>query len=1182
MGTKRKKGFKEGRENLVEVKKSKIRDESVRNLRLSLLNVNGYDEVSQSETKEYMKTRRPDVLALVETKLREEQLDDVNLEVEGYSRFEVRRSDLAGDTGGGGIMIYARHQEGLQFKEYRTASLSKEKRYVETERKWLVVKTEQYETAVCAVYLSHQSNDDKYGVHNEGILEVLRKEIGVMRTKGMRCILMGDMNAWVGCAEGVGIPGYRPELNKNGERMISFLEDTNMMHLNGAKRKMGGHEVSLCRGMYTRHDSRSATAIDSICVSREHQRSIKYLKIDEDVLWGGNSDHVFLESNFEDKFVRSDRVSEKKTGKPRWNFDENSDWGDFKRLLDEELMGVEDVREGDVDALGEKLVECLVKSLEGAFGDEVRTKRRSKKFPPDVLLEMVKKKDAKSKWRASRSDLSRNPDDEELRRTTEVLLRRLEEQGECLNDKLVGFWAGSRRTLIKELSERSVATTKKFWSFFRSASKAPADFTVVEDPETGEYMDDPKEVMETIQNFLVKLFEGSLEVPERVALVEDLGPDLDEDGDEVEGLSEESELVLEAKFQEEEVERAIRQLQNGKAEGVDRVPPEALKNSTPKFLKSLTDLFNLVKETGKAPECWKTGRVVLLLKCRPCEELGNYRPLTIIVAVSGLFSRVLNQQLTGVVEKEGFLGEVQQGFRKTRAGSDNLFVLNTILWKSSAQRKKVHLAFVDLKKAYDTVSRQKLWATLRRLGIKKSFLACLQALYSEDRFITEVNGEWTIPIYLGRGLRQGCSLSPILFALYVAEWGEELVNCAEGIKLGNIVVSVLFFADDIILVSSTAEGLHRMLRISEKHSKRLRMNISEKKSQVLSPSSDTWELHDEDGEVATCLEKVATYKYLGIDVFSTMAKTSGFKQSKAIKIARKYQAVILNFSRRGPDIIEMAVVAWRNIAIPSILFGTESILFSDTAIQEVQRVQNQLFKKVLGLSVNTHNSASEVLLSIPCFEELLLNTQLKFYIRVLGMNERRFAYQALHDHMFGGWSSPYYAYITAARMKLGVVRLPGSPKEVQEVTRSFFLDELNERVAAASSLGAIGRITSLSRARHCREGEGWAWISKIRMGATGLRARKGEVWKQLCFSCNKALTEEHVVTACTAVVNVRRRTGVSSFFAMARMRGLSVSEAFSRFVGGLDSMGRQISLQDYEERGKALGAIIMERKKLLV
>ena len=73
-------------------------------------------------------------------------------------------------------------------------------------------------------------------------------------------------------------------------------------------------------------------------------------------------------------------------------------------------------------------------------------------------------------------------------------------------------------------------------------------------------------------------------------------------------------MDFEASFKDVEVEEVIRKLQNGKAEGVDRVPPEALNKSTPKFVKHLTRLFNDVKDKKVVPNCWKTGRVVLLLQ----------------------------------------------------------------------------------------------------------------------------------------------------------------------------------------------------------------------------------------------------------------------------------------------------------------------------------------------------------------------------------------------------------------------------------------------------------------------------------------------------------------------------------------------------------------------------------------
>jgi hypothetical protein len=238
---------------------------------------------------------------------------------------------------------------------------------------------------------------------------------------------------------------------------------------------------------------------------------------------------------------------------------------------------------------------------------------------------------------------------------------------------------------------------------------------------------------------------------------------------------------------------------------VDRVPAEAIKHAPAELVEELLELFNCVKAGGRAPRCWMTGRVVLLHKAGPEEEMGNYRPLTIGVAMAGLNGKIFNGRLTLEAEEAGLLGEEQAGFRKGRAGSDNLFVLNTILWKSAAKRSKIHLAFIDLQKAYDTVDREELWKKLRAMGIGGSFLRAVQALYDADCFVTEVNGEKTRPIFLGRGLKQGCSLSPIFFALYVAGWGREVAASGEGVVIGNLNISVLFFADDILLVSRTAQ-----------------------------------------------------------------------------------------------------------------------------------------------------------------------------------------------------------------------------------------------------------------------------------------------------------------------------------------------------------------------------------------
>ena len=341
----------------------------------------------------------------------------------------------------------------------------------------------------------------------------------------------------------------------------------------------------------------------------------------------------------------------------------------------------------------------------------------------------------------------------------------------------------------------------------------------------------------------------------------------------------------------------IKKLKNCKAMGTDEIPNEAIKNGTDILVQKLTQLFNMIQKTGKCPEVFKTGRIVLVPKPGDSADMTNYRPLTVISSVSGLLSKVLNERLTREVERRNLLGEIQQGFRKGRSGEDNTFVLNNILMMCSAKKWKPNLAFVDIKKAYDSLSRQILWQRLAKLELGKMFIGSLQVIYQEDRFIISVNGEETSKVFLGRGLRQGCSLSPMLFALYITEWGEELERSEDGYKVGNLIVSALLFTDDLLLCARTPTGLGRLLNISERHAHALELVISEKKSMVLSPYFDSWDLHSKEGDVITSLEKIISYKYLGVETYNTMFKTGNVKQQKCILAARRYRGACRYLSR---------------------------------------------------------------------------------------------------------------------------------------------------------------------------------------------------------------------------------------------------------------------------------------------
>ena len=104
------------------------------------------------------------------------------------------------------------------------------------------------------------------------------------------------------------------------------------------------------------------------------------------------------------------------------------------------------------------------------------------------------------------------------------------------------------------------------------------------------------------------------------------------------------------------------------------------------------------------------------------------------------------------------------------------------------------------------------------------------------------------------------------------------------------------------------------------------------KSMVVSPSPNTWDIVDEKEEVYDCFEKVCCYKYLGIETHGSMSKTSTAKQIKIVKAARRYRGACRYLSRRGPDVVDVSVCSWRNVAIPALLFGVETVVFTKETI----------------------------------------------------------------------------------------------------------------------------------------------------------------------------------------------------------------------------------------------------------
>ena len=122
------------------------------------------------------------------------------------------------------------------------------------------------------------------------------------------------------------------------------------------------------------------------------------------------------------------------------------------------------------------------------------------------------------------------------------------------------------------------------------------------------------------------------------------------------------------------------------------------------------------------------------------------------------------------------------------------------------------LAFMDWSKAYDTIWREELWETLREKGLGVRSVGILQELYRNTKRRIRLPDGYTDWLLNDVGVRQGCSMSPVLFALYISDFNKYLENTEGGTDIHDAKVKALIYADDIVLIAENDPNMKRMLQ----------------------------------------------------------------------------------------------------------------------------------------------------------------------------------------------------------------------------------------------------------------------------------------------------------------------------------------------------------------------------------
>lgn len=268
-----------------------------------------------------------------------------------------------------------------------------------------------------------------------------------------------------------------------------------------------------------------------------------------------------------------------------------------------------------------------------------------------------------------------------------------------------------------------------------------------------------------------------------------------------------------------EVKAALKKLKR-KATGQDKVSKADL---TRIGFQKLALLYNTFLVNGYAPSELKDSKVTLIPKKNQPRLPSEFRPISVFSVLLRLFHAILEKRLSSVPLKS-----TQKGFIRRDGIAENSFILKSLLKYAKRQKHDCYLAFIDLSKAFDSVSHPAIVAALKRLGIPPRLISYIEALYQDS--YTDINGR---RVKLGRGIRQGDALSTFLFNA-VVDMCMDGIEDEFGYPLGEgLRISELFFADDCVLASESKAGLLRLLNFVTDRFRMVGLSVNVAKSSTL-------------------------------------------------------------------------------------------------------------------------------------------------------------------------------------------------------------------------------------------------------------------------------------------------------------------------------------------------------------
>lgn len=448
--------------------------------------------------------------------------------------------------------------------------------------------------------------------------------------------------------------------------------------------------------------------------------------------------------------------------------------------------------------------------------------------------------------------------------------------------------------------------------------KSNHNVTKITDQNGNEY-NKPKEILTQFEDFYKKLY---TKTNTNQKLQDEFLSGLQS------SLSEETSDLTERAYTKKEFKEALFQLPSSKSPGSDGLPTEFYKT----FWDTLSEDYLQVYKNSLSNKTLPKSQREAIIKCIPKKgdltKVANWRPISLLNTDYKILSRAIANRLLKLLPN--LISEEQTCSVKGRKISQNLLINRDFIEYANKNNLKASLISLDQMKAFDRVEWPFLIKTLQKMNFGNNFISHIELLYNSIYSRVKVNGFLTTSFLMGRGLRQGCPLSAILYVI-VGEVLNMAINndpLIKGVAIEGIEIKLSQYADDNCCFLIGDKSIYALFDLLKNFEKATGSKINISKTQAL------W-LGENIGRTDKPLNlnwKITPITILGLP-FGNEDLTNTVWQETLSNIRRT-----LKLWKRCNISLKSKISVIRTLLIPQIIYPTSVYPMKEKHMNEIKKI----------------------------------------------------------------------------------------------------------------------------------------------------------------------------------------------------------------------------------------------------